>query len=616
MEKSQNLRPIELLAPARDAEIAIAAIKCGADAVYMGSESHGARVAAGNSVEEIARVVDFAHQFNVKVYVTLNTIIYDSELEDVESLIGRLYEVGIDALIVQDMSVLRMDIPPIALHASTQCDTRDASKARFLQDVGFSQIVIARELSLGEIKQISESVTVPIEAFVHGALCVSYSGDCQASYYAMGRSANRGECAQMCRLPYSLTDSKGRILIANKHLLSLRDMNRSNYLEQMIDAGVSSFKIEGRLKDVGYVKNVVAYYRKRIDEIIASRSDCYCRSSVGYSAVSFEPCLEKSFNRGFTPYFLNGENMGIASIDTPKSQGERVAVVKHCYGREIEVVCDVQLNNGDGMGYFDDNGVFTGFRLNKAIGNRLSLASPVRLAPGTILYRNRDKQWDDSLEIEITRYIDVKMSLSCSCRGLLLTVNDNRGNEVSKEIEIALDKAKTPQEVSRQRVLTKVGNTIYRIVAIEDTLGGVFVPASVLTQLRRDVLELLDETQRNKYKRDVRRSENRSAKLPQGEVLTYHDNVANSISRKFYIDHGATKIEQASELNMPKGRFVVMTTRYCMRREMGKCLKTSKGKEWVGPLYLTSANHRFELEFDCKQCQMRVIALGDAKKNG
>jgi len=615
MNVSQKLRPIELLAPARDAEIAIEAIKCGADAVYMGSESHGARVAAGNGVEDIARVVDFAHRFNAKVYVTLNTIIYDDEINEVKSLICRLYEVGVDALIVQDMSVLRMDIPPIALHASTQCDTRNVHKARFLQDVGFSQIVVARELSLAEIKQISENITVPIEAFVHGALCVSYSGDCQASHYAMGRSANRGECAQMCRLPYSLTDSKGRILIANKHLLSLRDMNRSSYLEQMMDAGVSSFKIEGRLKDVGYVKNVVAYYRRRIDDIIASRSDCYCRSSVGHSVVPFEPRLEKSFNRGFTPYFLNGEDMEIASIDTPKSQGERVAVVKRCYGREIEVVSDVQLNNGDGMGYFDDNGVFTGFRLNKAIGNRLSLASPVRLAPGTVLYRNRDKQWDDSLETEILRLVDLEMELLSNSKGITLTVKDTRGNEVRKSLEIKLDKAKSPQETSRQRVLTKVGNTIYRVKEIVDTLGDVFVPASVLTQLRRDALELLDEAQRKNYRRDVRLPENHLAELPEGKHLTYHDNVANSIARKFYIDHGAAEIEQAVELGLPKGRFVVMTTRYCLRREMGKCLKTSKGKEWIGPLYLTSANHNFELEFDCQQCQMRVVVLGKAKNN-
>lgn len=615
MNASQVIRPIELLAPARDAETAIEAIKCGADAVYMGSESHGARVAAGNSVDDIARVVDFAHQYNARVYVTLNTIIYDNEIDDVKALIGRLYDVGVDALIVQDMSVLRMDIPPIALHASTQCDTRDACKARFLQDVGFSQIVIARELSLDEIKKISDNVTVPIEAFVHGALCVSYSGDCQASHYAMGRSANRGECAQMCRLPYSLVDAKGRTLIENKHLLSLRDMNRSHYLEQMMDAGVSSFKIEGRLKDVGYVKNVVAFYRKRIDEIIASRSDCYCRSSVGYSEVPFEPRLEKSFNRGFTPYFLNGEKTSIASIDTPKSRGERVAKVKRCYGREIEVVADVQLNNGDGIGYFDEKGEFAGFRLNKVEGNRFYLTTSVRLAPGTVLYRNRDKQWDDMLEADVCRLIDVKMSLTRQLDGVLLTVSDCRGNVVSKELAIALEEAKSPQEASRQRVLTKVGNTIYRVSDIDDKLGNVFVPASVLTQLRRDVLEMLDSAQRENYSRDTRGAENRDVQLPQGQSLTYHDNVANEMACEFYVDHGASKIERAVEVDMPQGRFTVMTTRYCVRREMGKCLKTSAGREWEGPLYLTSANHRFALDFDCKQCQMKVLALGDAKNN-
>lgn len=614
MNNTQKLQPIELLAPARDADIAIEAIKCGADAVYMGAQSHGARVAAGNSIEDIKRVVNFAHQYNARVYITVNTIIYDNELAEVEKLIHQLYDVGVDALIVQDMAVLKMNIPPIALHASTQCDTRDAKKARFLQDVGFSQIVVARELSLAQMKEISSNITVPIEAFVHGALCVSYSGDCQASQVAMGRSANRGECAQMCRLPYDLVDSTGEVLIKSKHLLSLRDMNRSEYLEQMIDAGVSSFKIEGRLKEVGYVKNVVAFYRKALDEILIRKSHKYCRSSVGRSEILFEPQLEKSFNRGFTPYFINGQKTNMASIDTPKSQGERVGVVSRCFGKELEINAEVELNNGDGLGYFDEKGQFAGFRLNKVVGNRLQLLNQIRVSPGTVLYRNRDMKWDELLSAEVCRKIDVIMTLKLIDFGIKLIVTDCRGNQVSKSIETEISQAQTPQESSRSKVLSKTGNTIYRVSKIIDDIGNVFIPASVLTRLRRDVLELLDQEHRINYKCD-RRREGIRTKLPHGATLSYHDNVANCLSKDFYVSQGATLIENAIEVSKKQGDVVVMTTRYCVRHELGHCLKTEKGKKWQGPLYLKSANHCFRLDFDCNCCQMKVVAIGKQKNN-
>lgn len=613
MDKMQYKRKIELLAPARDANIAVEAIRCGADAVYMGAESHGARVAAGNKIEDISMVVKYAHKFNARVYVTLNTLVYDSEIEAVENLIWQLYEAGVDALIVQDMGVLRMNIPPIALHASTQCDTRDWPKACFLQNVGFSQIVVARELSLEQIKEISSHVTVPLEAFVHGALCVSYSGDCQASQVAMGRSANRGECAQMCRLPYTLTDERGNILMENKHLLSLRDMNRSLYLEQMMDAGVSSFKIEGRLKDVGYVKNVVAYYRKRIDEILALRGDCYVRSSVGRSEIGFEPKLEKSFNRGFTPYFLNGENTRIASIDTPKSRGERVAVVKKCFGKEIEVVADVLLSNGDGMGYFDESGQFAGFRLNKVVGNRLSVISPLKLKPGTVLYRNKDKHWDDQINTEVSRTIDVAMSLFAVDGGMELMAKDSRGNVATKMLKTELQMAQTPQIDSRERVLRKTGGTIYNVTGISDSLGNVFVPASKLTSLRREVLMLLDEQQEKNYHRDMRDKENINEPLPAREHLTYHDNVSNRLAKEFYYSHGAKSIEDAIEISCPRKEITVMTTRYCLRCEMGRCHKGMNGKDWPSRLFINSGNNRFRLDFDCQHCQMKVVYVKDKK---
>lgn len=615
MSSDNKKRCIELLAPARDANVALQAIKCGADAVYMGAENFGARASAGNSVEDIAQVVEFAHKYGARVYVTINTIIFDNELDAVEQLIWRLYEVGVDALIVQDMSLLRMKLPPIELHASTQCDIRDVAKARFLQEIGFSQIVVARELSLKEINEIYKGIDVPIEAFVHGALCVSYSGDCQASCIAMGRSANRGECAQMCRLPYTLYDGAGNVLIADKHLLSLRDMNRSDYIKEMLEAGVSSFKIEGRLKDVGYVKNIVAYYRNKIDEVISQNPERYCRASYGKSLLNFEPLPEKSFNRGFTSYFLNGKHSSIASIDTPKSIGARVAVVKHCRGNELVVALEETLANGDGLGYFNSKGEFCGFRLNRISGNKLYPASKVDLKVGTILYRNSDKAWIDKMhdEVGVSRVIELKMHLQQHDGKLILTVEDERGCKVNVVFDASHDIAQTPQEEARKRVLKKLGNTIYTVASIKDDWGNVFIPASKLTDLRRKAIDALDEQWKNVDRRNHRRMENANCMLPQGNKLSYHDNVANRLAEEFYRQHGATTIERAVEVDQKAaGReIVVMTTRYCLRREMGYCLKTSQGARWKSPLHITSANHRFRLDFDCSKCEMKVVHVCD-----
>ena len=615
MSSDNKKRCIELLAPARDANVALQAIKCGADAVYMGAENFGARASAGNSVEDIAQVVEFAHKYGARVYVTINTIIFDNELDAVEQLIWRLYEVGVDALIVQDMSLLRMKLPPIELHASTQCDTRDVAKARFLQEIGFSQIVVARELSLKEINEIYKGIDVPIEAFVHGALCVSYSGDCQASCIAMGRSANRGECAQMCRLPYTLYDGAGNVLIADKHLLSLRDMNRSDYIKEMLEAGVSSFKIEGRLKDVGYVKNIVAYYRNKIDEVISQNPERYCRASYGKSILNFEPSPVKSFNRGFTSYFLNGKHSSIASIDTPKSIGARVAVVKHCRGNELVVALEETLANGDGLGYFNSKGEFCGFRLNRISGNKLYPASKVDLKVGTVLYRNSDKAWIDKMhdEVGVSRVIELKMHLQQHDGKLILTVEDERGCKVDAVFDASYDIAQTPQEEARKRVLKKLGNTIYTVASIKDDWGNVFIPASKLTDLRRKAIDALDEQWKNIDRRNHRRMENANCMLPQGNKLSYHDNVANRLAEEFYRQHGATTIEHAVEVDRKAaGReIVVMTTRYCLRREMGYCLKTSQGARWKSPLHITSANHRFRLDFDCSKCEMKVVHVCD-----
>lgn len=613
-----SVRNIELLAPARNAEIAIEAVKHGADAVYIGAPAHGARAAAGNSVDDIRRVVEYAHSFGVKVYVTVNTIVYDNELKTVERMIAQLYDVGVDALIVQDMGVLRMDLPPIALHASTQCDTRDVAHARFLQDVGFSQIVLARELSLPEISAISDVVDVPLEVFVHGALCVSYSGDCHASMSLKSRSANRGECAQICRLPYDLIDGNGCRLIENKHLLSLRDLNQSSRLEALLEAGVSSFKIEGRLKDAKYVKNTVAYYRKELDRIISACPERYKRASFGCSELTFTPELSKSFNRGFTHYFLDGArpHITMASINTPKSMGEKVGKVVSVGRNCITANVDVALNNGDGMVALTQNDKVVGFRLNRADGQLLYPAVMPSIGAGDTLYRNSDKMFDDILSQEsASRKIRVDMVLRPMSWGIALDVSDERGNSVTVTMESVVDVAKTPQCDARKRVLGKLGGTIYSLSKVEDKLGDVFVPVSQLAILRRQATELLDRANSMAYVRPLRRREDLKAKLPGDGILTYHDNVSNNLAREFYMSHGAVKIDQALEVSdVQNPSTVVMTTRYCLRREMGRCLKTPGGGVWVGPLTLRSGAICLGLNFDCKECRMMVVNLCNTNK--
>lgn len=603
-------RKIELLAPARNADIAIEAIKHGADAVYIGAEGFGARAAAGNPVSDIERLTEFAHRYLARVYVTVNTIIYDNELRDVERLIGRLYRAGVDALIVQDMAVLRMDIPPIALHASTQCDTRTPAQARFLQDAGFSQIVLPRELTLDEIRAMHEAVSVPLESFVHGALCVSYSGDCHASQVLKGRSANRGECAQICRLPYDLYDGLGNCVEHGRHLLSLRDMNRSADIMAMLDAGVSSFKIEGRLKDAGYVKNVVSYYDRKLREITGRHPDRYCRLSAGSVDTTFTPDVRKSFNRGFTTYFLNGIEPSIGSIYTPKSQGEPVGKVMKSDGRMIEARLDAALSNGDGLGFFNERKEFVGFRLNRVEGSRLSPASKIMIKPGTKLYRNSDKAFDDILSKEsASRTIALDMTLRIAGDRLVLDVADERGNAVTATIDADVTQAaQSEQTEPRRRALGKLGGTGYRLGTLDDRVGSRFIAAGVLTALRRDAIALLDAANRMRYNRELRHPENRTAVYP-ATRLDYHYNVANSEAESFYRDHGVKSVSPAIETVAPKkGSDVqVMTTRYCLRRELGACLKEGGGAKLPAPLVLRSGDITLRLDFDCAACRMHVM---------
>ena len=605
-------RKIELLAPARDAAIGIEAIKHGADAVYIGASAFGARSQAGNSIDDIKRLVDFAHLYEARIYCTVNTIIYDNELKAVERMVHELYHAGVDALIVQDMALLRLDLPPIALHASTQCDLRTPEKAMFLEQMGFSQLVLARELSLSEIREIAIKVKVPLEGFCHGALCVSYSGRCQISQALKGRSANRGECAQFCRLSYDLEDAHGNTLMKSKHLLSLRDFNASDRLEQMINAGISSFKIEGRLKDVDYVKNVVAYYRQALDRIISSRNDLL-RSSCGTTTLSFTPTLEKSFNRSFTHYFIDGRQpssgTSMASIHTPKSQGEYLGKVSTARGNMITLDSVTAIANGDGLSYIDNHGNYDGFRVNKVAGNRLFLKDSCAISRGDKVYRTYDKAFNDVLaKPSAKRTINLDLTLWTAGKQLCLKTVDERGCAVVHSI--ALDNgpepAKLPQAERQRQVLARLGDTIYRLKQCY-IVGDYFIPVSVIAQLRRETIELLERTHRTSYHRDLRKPENKEASFP-NRILESADNVANHIAEQFYRDHGVTTIEPAIEVSgMANDSHSVMHTRYCLRRELGACIKDKNAHSKLpSPLFLRNGNTLLKIDCNCSKCEMKI----------
>ena len=589
------MRKLELLAPAADTLVAREAILHGADAVYIGASSHGARKSAANSVEEIASLVMFAHKFRVKVYVTVNTIVYEHELEKVRSLVWQLYSIGVDAVIVQDMALLRLDLPPIALHASTQCDTRTPEKALFLEKAGFSQIVLARELTLVEIERICNKVSVPVECFVHGALCVSYSGRCHASQSVCGRSAHRGECAQICRLPYTLKDASGKILARDRHLLSLKDFNLSDRMKELAEAGVSSFKIEGRLKDASYVKNVVASYRRILDEIIASAPDRYYRASGGISHVSFTPELSRSFNRGFTHYFLDSRRpKSISSPLTPKSLGQPVSVS--------------DLHNGDGVSFFNEKGEYTGLKVNRVENGRILSSGNVRIPKGAKLYRTFDNEWQKMLS-RPTAVRKIPLSMKVDASGI--TACDSRGCRVRVPLDVEFDVARKPLDLFP--IMSRLGNTIYELTSLESELpADVFIPASKLTSIRQRVLDALDVAAEATYIFDRRRPEDTTVHYPYSS-LDYQDNVANSLAGDFYRSHGVSAIEPALEIESKeasgrrkkdKGRSV-MTTRHCILRERGECLR--RGGRPDLPLTISSGDIRFRLEFDCDRCEMHLL---------
>ena len=636
---SNGLRKIELLAPAKNLECGIAAIDHGADAVYIGAAQFGARQTAGNNTEDIAELTRYAHQFGAAVYVTVNTIVYEKELAALEHLLKQLVEIGVDAILVQDMAVLEIykklkaeyvargyRMP--ALHASTQTDNRSADKVKWLNENGFERVVLARELSLEEITDIHKAhPDVELEAFVHGALCVSYSGACYASQYFFNRSANRGECAQFCRMAFDLKDSDGETLIEDSYLLSLKDMCQLDRLGDLLEAGVCSLKIEGRLKDANYVKNVVATYSEALNAYIAKHSDKFRRSSFGKCSYTFTPALEKTFNRGFTHYFFNGRQKDISSFNTPKAMGEYVGYVKEIRRGSFNVAGTAMFANGDGLCFFNRQKKLEGFRVNRVENNRLfPLTMPKNLEPGMALYRNNDIEFERAMQGKTsTRKLQVRFVVDVVDGKLTFTATDECGRSANVVLNETPEKAQKSQHDNIVKQLEKLGNTVWTAneININNSADEFFIPSSRLAAVRRELLEALENTPVS----------NHTDKQAVGETTTnsvnanntvYADtiniaNVANTTAQNYYEAHGVKNAPTAFELNSdykagsataPSAVPPLMTCRYCLRYALGYCVKNGgKRPTWHEPLHLEAKNGiRVRLAFNCAKCQMEVYA--------
>lgn len=623
MQKIFDLKKIELLSPAKNLEVGMAAVNHGADAVYIGGPGFGAREKASNSIEDIEKLCRHAAIFNAKVYVTLNTLLFDNELEQARKIAWDCYNAGVDALIVQDMALLMMDMPPIGLHASTQCHNITAEKVKFLEDIGFKQVVLARELSINEIKEIRSKTTVPLEFFVHGALCVSYSGQCYLSHVIGHRSANRGACAQPCRLKWNLEDENNNTLIANRHLLSLRDMNNSENIEELIDAGITSFKIEGRLKNADYVKNTTAYYRRVIDKVIERRPDLE-PASRGVSTPSFEPNPEKSFSRGFTDYFAHGRQKNIDAPFTPKSMGEYIGEIRKIDGKRLTVKLKdgVVLHNGDGLCFLDESNGLQGFNVNGVEGGAILVSSALspsrpkrikerrREEDSSKLYRNFDIFWQRSVDASNgNRKIAVKLQAVDTLEGLRLSASVDDDIGASVEIKCPKDLAKNSEKAfeSIRAKLSQWGDTKFTVESIDIDFKEVyFIPNSVLGDMKRQLVVKLEETLMEHHRVEPCRNASQQADFLT-KTLSYSGNVVNSLSRKFYENHGVVHIDDGLEKTMPEGEIVLMTTKHCIRYANGMCAKET-GKP-ATPLFISNEHGRFRLDFDCKKCCMKVVDI-------
>jgi putative protease len=611
-----NRRELELLSPAKTADFGIAAIDHGADAVYIGGPAFGARADAGNPVADIERLVRHAHRYAAKVFVTFNTILRDHEIDEARRLVWQVYEAGADALIVQDMGLLEVDLPPIQLHASTQTDIRTPAKARFLQDVGFSQIVLARELSLGQIRAVAAETNCTLEFFVHGALCVAYSGQCYISHAHTGRSANRGECAQACRLPYTLSDGQGRIVAHEKHLLSMKDNDQSANLRALIEAGIGSFKIEGRLKDLGYVKNITAHYRQLLDRILDDLPG-YRRASSGRSTLTFTPQPEKTFNRGLTDYFVNERQHGIEAFDSPGFVGERIGSVVGVGSDFIEVEANEAIHNGDGLSYFDRHKELVGLRVNRVEGRRLYPNGTVDgLAVGTLLFRNRDQAFERLLEKKSAeRRVRVDLRFIETPDGFALTMTDEDGIAITAALAHAKEPASNAERAVRTicEQLGKLGSSMFWVGDVTLQLSQVwFLPAGALNALRREVVERLEAARLAAYRRPPRAQAVEPPAVYPDSALSYLGNVFNDKARAFYARHGVAVIDAAYESNEERGDVSLMITRHCLRYSFNLCPKELKqfdlsGQVRAEPMTLINGKERLTLRFDCKKCEMHVV---------
>ncbi len=610
-------RHLELLSPAKNADYGIEAINHGADAVYIGGPAYGARAKAPNTVADIERLVKHAHRYHAEVFVTLNTIFHDNELEGAREIVQQLYEIGTDALIVQDMGLLEMDFPPIQLHASTQTDIRTVEKAQFLDQVGFSQIVLARELDLKTIQKIANATTCNLEFFVHGALCVAFSGQCFISHAHTGRSANRGECSQECRLPYRLEDAQGRVIGNDKHYLSMKDNDQSANLRALIDAGISSFKIEGRYKDLPYLKNATAHYRQLIDEILNDMPE-YAKTSSGLTTFSFTPQPEKTFNRSATDYFVNGRKADIGAFDTPKFAGEEVGKVTKVGKDYFEMTSTIELHNGDGLCFFDVHKELVGMRINTVNGQRLTPNEmPEDMRRGMTIFRNRDHAFMRLLEKDsATRKIDVDLNFYETPDGFALSVTDEDGCSATALIQQEkqpaqnLEKAKT----NLRENLTKLGGTDFSLRDLKLSISQAwFVPASAVNALRRDAIEQLIQVRLVSYQRPAKKDPVEPPAIYPEDTLSYLANVYNKKARAFYEKHGVKMIAAAYEANQELGEVPLMITKHCLRFSHGMCPKEAKGVIGVQgtvtaePMTLINGNDKFTLKFDCKPCEMHVM---------
>ena len=606
---TMKMESIELLSPAKNAETGIEAIKHGADAVYIGAPKFGARSSASNTIEDIERLVKFAHQYRAKIYVTINTILYDNELAEAEALINELYNIGVDAIIVQDTSIFKLNLPPIAIHSSTQAENSSLDKVKFWESIGCEQVVLARELSLQEISHIHKNTSVRLEAFVHGALCVSYSGKCYVSQALTGRSANRGECAQICRLQFDLQDREGHSF-GKKHWLSLKDFNASSHVGEMIDAGVRSFKIEGRLKDITYVKNITAYYRQKIDEALKSRPQ-FKKQSLGECTYTFEPNPYKSFNRGFTSFFLNGRQNYIFQPVSPKSFGEPIGSVSKVDGKKIWIKTTHTLNNGDGFCFVNSRGDLEGFRANTANGNVITSAESVKISIGDKVYRNNDEAFNKILSSESAKR---KIKICIDVRDNVFTfslascANVPNGLSVSHTYSESLDEAQKDPSAYITTQLSKLGDSIFEAENISVNTKY-FFPASVLGNIRRILCEELLNTIVNLPYSPLVLPQQNDSKFPLVSD-SYLNNIANAKALKFYYDHGANVSARAFEVS-PTDDATLMFCKHCIRFALGACPKENRGLRQAQPpinepLFLIHKNYYLRLHFNCKDCVMEV----------